>query len=56
MYIPDIIPKEDAEIFNKYHGGAPGSVGFGNKPAVLVVDMLNGFVLDDYPTGYSNGD
>ncbi|MEM4274090.1 MAG: isochorismatase family protein [Candidatus Caldarchaeum sp.] len=53
MYIPDVIPEEDAMIFKKYHGSAPRRVGFGRRPAVLVVDMTNAFVLDDYPTGFS---
>ncbi|MCS7143257.1 MAG: isochorismatase family protein [Aigarchaeota archaeon] len=53
MYVPDIIPKEDAEVFKKYHGSAPKRIGMGKRPAVLVVDMTNAFVLDDYPTGYS---
>lgn len=53
VYIPDIIPKEDAEIFEKYHGTSRRRVGFGRKAAVIVVDMTNAFVLDDYPTGYS---
>ncbi|MEM2233807.1 MAG: isochorismatase family protein [Nitrososphaerota archaeon] len=54
MYIPSIIPQEDLEIFKKYHGGSiRREIGFGRRAAILVIDMTNAFVLDDFPTGYS---
>ncbi|MEM4092557.1 MAG: isochorismatase family protein [Conexivisphaerales archaeon] len=53
MYFPDIIPKEDREALLKYNGGVIHRVGFGSTPALFIVDMTNGFVLDEYPSGYS---
>ncbi len=50
-YIPDIIPEEDKRALEKYSGG--GRVGFGKKPALLIIDMTNAFVQDQYPAGFA---
>jgi maleamate amidohydrolase len=47
----DIIPKDDLKMFVKSKFG--GKVGYGTKPAVVVVDMTYGFVDDAYPLGCS---
>lgn len=47
----DVIPAEDLEMFAKSKMG--GKVGFGKKPAILVIDMTYGFVDDSYPLGCS---
>lgn len=47
----DIIPDSDKRMFSK--GGGRGMVGFGKRPAVLVVDMNYGFTDSRYPTGSS---
>ena len=52
-YFPEIIPEEDRETLIRYNGGVVRRVGFGRVPALLIVDMTNGFVLDDYSSGYS---
>ncbi len=53
-YIPDIIPEGDRKaLMEKYHSGHLHSVGFGKSPALLVVDMTDAFVTDDYPTGFA---
>lgn len=54
MYIPGIIPDEDRKIMERRYRKSPGS-GWtsGRNTAVIVVDMTNGFVEDDFPTGYS---
>jgi len=51
MYIPDIIPKEDRQELVK--GGYGGDITIGDNIAVLVVDMTEEFVSDEYPTGFS---
>ncbi len=38
---------EDLQYFEKGHPG--GRIGFGNRPAVVVVDMTRAFVEDEYP-------
>jgi nicotinamidase-related amidase len=52
-YVPNIIPEEDRKMLEKYHGGQIHRVGFGKRIAVIVVDMTNAFVKDEYPTGFS---
>ncbi|MWV38483.1 isochorismatase family protein [Natrialba sp. INN-245] len=52
MYIPELVPEDDKEVLLEKAGYA-GSVGFGETPAVLIVDMTNAFVEDDYPNGYA---
>ncbi len=49
MYIPELVPEDDKEVLLEKAGYA-GSVGFGETPAVLIVDMTNAFVEDDYQT------
>lgn len=43
----DIIPEEDRRNYEK--GVYGGTAGFGDRPAVIVVDMSNAFVDDRYP-------
>lgn len=53
-YVPDVIPEEDrVAVLGKYLMGNKAQVEFGKHPALLVVDMTNAFVLDDYPTGFA---
>lgn len=47
----DIIPPEDLKMFVKSRMG--GRAGYGQKPAIIVVDMTYGFVDDAYPKGCS---
>ena len=47
----DIIPPEDLKMFVKSKMG--GKAGYGQKPAIIVVDMTYGFVDDAYPKGCS---
>ncbi len=55
MYIPDIIPREDIEnLLGKYRGNREyGDPDLGGRPALLIVDMTNGFVMDRFRTGFS---
>ena len=55
MYIPEIIPKSDIEAtYGKYREMDKHSfTDLGSNPALLIVDMTNGFVLDRYRTGFS---
>jgi nicotinamidase-related amidase len=43
----DVIPKEEQEIYNR--GGWGGLVGYGRRPALIVVDMYRAFVDPAYP-------
>ena len=43
----DVIPKEERELYER--GGWGGTVGFGRRPALLVVDMYAAFVDPKYP-------
>lgn len=52
-YVPDIIPESDVEIMLKKFSGGAGRVGFGRKIAVLVIDMVNAYIDDQYPTSCS---
>jgi maleamate amidohydrolase len=45
-YVPDIIPAEERERYAKGHMGK--RVGFGARPAVLVVDMTRAFTEDRF--------
>lgn len=42
-----LFPPEDLKYFEKGHPG--GRIGFGSRPAVVVVDMTRAFVEDKYP-------
>lgn len=54
MYIPDIIPEEDRKVIEKkYRHNSVKEEVLGDSPALLVVDMTNGFVDDKFPTGFS---
>lgn len=48
----DVLPPADRKSFAKGFA-ADELVGFGERPAVLVVDMCRAFVEDAYPTGDS---
>ena len=53
-YIPDVVPPEDREaITERLHAGEPRQIGFGKNPALIVVDMNNACVLDEFPSGHS---
>ena len=43
----DVIPREEQELYER--GGWGGRVGFGRRPALLVVDMYTAFVDPAYP-------
>jgi maleamate amidohydrolase len=43
----DVIPRDEQEIY--IQGGWGGRVGFGRRPALLVIDMYTAFVHPDYP-------
>lgn len=54
MYIPKNIPESDRLVMQeKYRSKSNKPVIFGTKPALLIVDMTNGFVEDRFPTGFS---
>jgi len=48
-YVPRVIQQKDLRMLEKSGGGQ--RVGFGEKMALLVVDMTNAFVDDRYSTG-----
>jgi len=48
-YVPDIIPAEERARYAK--GNMGRRVGFGARPAVLVVDMTRAFTEDRFPLG-----
>ena len=48
-YIPDIIPAEERARYAK--GNMGKRVGFGSRPALLVVDMTRAFTEDRFPLG-----
>jgi len=48
----DVIPSEDLKMFAKAKMG--GTVLYGEKPAIIVVDMTYGFVDSAYPLGCSS--
>lgn len=52
MYIPGQIPEADKETMRE-KASMGSSVGFGDKIAVLVVDMTKEFVEDEYPNGFA---
>jgi len=43
----DVIPREEQELYER--GGWGGTLGFGRRPALLVVDMYTAFVDPAYP-------
>jgi maleamate amidohydrolase len=43
----DVVPKEEQELYAR--GGWGGTVGYGRRPALLVVDMYRAFVDPAYP-------
>jgi nicotinamidase-related amidase len=48
-YVPDHVSDEDLDYFEK--GGMGEEVGWGENPAVIVVDMTDAFVDGEYATG-----
>ena len=50
-YVPDIIPAEERARYAK--GNMGKRVGFGARPAILVVDMTRAFTEDRFPLGCS---
>jgi nicotinamidase-related amidase len=50
-YIPELIPPEERERYARGNMGA--RVGYGARPAVLVVDMTRAFADDRFPLGSS---
>ena len=42
-----MFPKEDLKYLEKGHTGVP--IGWGDRPALVVVDMTRAFVEDEYP-------
>jgi nicotinamidase-related amidase len=51
-HIPDVIPDEDVAYFEK--GGHGARMGWGENPALLVVDMTKEFTADEYAAGRSD--
>lgn len=51
-YTPDVIPDEDLVYFDKAGHGA--RMGWGENPALLIVDMTAEFTSDDYAAGRSD--
>lgn len=51
-YVPEIVPEDDLEFFEK--SGYGDKMGFGENPALLVVDMTKQFASDDFPLGRSD--
>ena len=47
----DVIPESDKRMFAK--AGMGGTLGFGSRPAIVVVDMTYGFADSRYPLGSS---
>ena len=45
LYVPDIVPEDDLRYFRQ--GGYGARMGWGNSPAVLVVDMMEKFTRSD---------
>ena len=50
-YLPDVIPPEERARYAK--GNMGKRVGFGSRPAILVVDMTRAFTEDRFPLGCS---
>lgn len=50
--IPGIPEEEWAALRKMWGGEIPQRWGLGERPAVLVIDMTEGFVRDEYPTGW----
>jgi nicotinamidase-related amidase len=48
----DVIPADELALFIE-KGYQSAMMPHGERPALLVVDMTNAFVTDDYPTGYA---
>jgi maleamate amidohydrolase len=46
----DVVPLEEQGLYER--GGMGGTVGYGSRPALLVVDMTYGFVDSAYPLGH----
>ena len=51
-YVPDIVPDEDLAHYDRAGFGA--RVGWGDTPAIVVVDLTRQFSDDDWPLGRSD--
>lgn len=51
-YVPDVIPTTDLEYFEK--GGFGGRLGWGEAPALLVVDLTKEFTSEEFSLGRSD--
>ncbi|WP_276255969.1 isochorismatase family protein [Halomontanus rarus] len=51
-YVPDYVSETDLEYFAK--SGTDKTTGWGDKPALLIVDMTEAFVDGEYITGRSD--
>ena len=51
-YVPDIVPREDVEYFEK--GGFGERLGWGDVPALVVVDLTDEFTSDEFSLGRSD--
>jgi len=51
-YVPDVIPTADVEYFEK--GGFGGRLGWGETPALLVVDLTEEFTSGEFSLGRSD--
>ncbi len=47
----DVIPEEERRLYRK-GGMGEAAIGFGERPAILVVDMTYGFVDSAFPLGH----
>lgn len=47
------IPEQDVAALRKMHGGALPRPQPLHRPVLLIVDMIEAFVRDDYPTGWA---
>jgi len=52
-FIPSFIPEEDLRSFRK--AGMGRRIGFGNSPAIIVIDVTNAFVRKSLPLSSEKG-
>lgn len=51
-YVPDTVPETDLQYFEK--GGHGARMGWGDNPALLIIDMTKEFTSSDYSLGRSD--
>lgn len=51
-YVPDTVPESELQYF--VNGGFGTRIGWGDQPAVVVVDMTEEFTSSEYPSGRSD--